>query len=514
MGFLNYLPLVAHSSAMENTNADLLDMQELILIQEIEAKTQELRLLRLRKEYLKSLNKISDQQRVDPTPCSEKSKNVASPVTLSTGKDGLNPCVDSLHKTVRDVQTSENVSKKALMLKPNGGIQIPEKSIDHPIVRPVGVKNYYVVFNGPYPGIYTSWNIAEKAVKGHSNVQHRRFKDYAEAKAAAAIFTNNEQKAPLELILDDSRIDPYKTALEKITNLKVIGKKVQVAKHQLEFPLEDDMDFNVKVENSYEDFSYVYSIARRATPRQFELEHFYTTDKTNISYINAFPLADPDLIYESYSFGLLNTVYPSEKMEEIKLFPEQFTKAVIQFKKKCLSKEQQVFIKFQSTIGFWEGHEDMENFISPYHYVNIGAVKERIYFPSKEINIILQKEDLKQIAEEKALNIIERLFTLQEEAKIHVNMATYTVLVTSFSHKGMTTEDKKKLEAFKERIISPLAFGRHEESFCERKKKLLARLGVQYSCKFCQKKTEDNGASASTLTSGSPASNMESILSL
>nr|WUF06584.1 caulimovirus viroplasmin [Angelica bushy stunt virus]WUF06591.1 caulimovirus viroplasmin [Angelica bushy stunt virus] len=496
---------------MENTNINLLEMQELILLQEIEAKTQELKLLRLRREYLKSVNQTSDQQRVIPTPCLETSKNVASPVTLSIGKDGSNPCADSLQKTMIDVQTSNNVSNASVLtLKPNGGIQIPEKSIEKSVACPVGIKNYYVVFNGPYPGIYTSWNIAEKAVKGRSGVQHRKFKDFAEAKAAAAIFTNSEQIAPLELILDDSRINPYKMALEKISNLKVIGKKVPVAKQQVEFILEEDTDFDVKVENTYEDFSYIYSVARRATPQQFEQEHFFTTDKSNLSYINAFPSVHPELVYESYSFGLLNIVYPSESMEEIKLFPEQFRKAILQFRKKCLSKDQSVFIKFQSTLGFWEGHDnDLENYISPYHYVNIGAVKERIYTPSKEMEITLQKEDLKQLAEEKGLEIIRRLFSLPDEAKIHINLCTYTNLITSFSHKGMTPEDKKKLALFKERIISPLAFGRHNESFCKKKKRLLATFGVAYSCKFCPK-AENNGASTSN---GSPASNMESILS-
>lgn len=256
----------------------------------------------------------------------------------------------------------------------------------------------------------------------------------------------------------------------------MIGKKVVQATKQIEFPLEEDQDFNIKVENSYEDFAYLYSVARRATPAQFSEEHFYTTDKNNLSYINVFPGAEKELVFESFQFGLLDTIYPGDKLEEIKCFPEQFRTAVQQFKKKCLNKDQQVFIKFQSTIAFWESHEEIDNFISPYHYVNIGAVKERIYFPSKEMPVSLEKKDLKHLAEDKLLNIIERLFSLLEDAKIHINMTTYSVLVTSFSHKGLSPQDKKKLEAFKERVISPLAMGRHEESFCEKKKRLLARL--------------------------------------
>lgn len=495
---------------MENTNDSLHDlrMQEILLLQEIEIKNSQLKLLRMKMEYLRS---SSDKQEVNPSPRMETCKNEASPVSsFSTGKDGLNPCVDSLQKTVTKVQTSINVGKREdLNLRPNGGIQIPkikEQSLNSPVIS----KNYYVVFNGPYPGIYLNWDLAEQAVKGHSGVKHKKFKSYDEAKAAASIFTTSEQKAPLELIRDNSRINPYKTALAKVSNLKIIGKLP--AKQQVEFHLEEDSDFDIKVTNTWEDFAYLYSIARNATPKQFQEEKFYTTDKNNISYINIFPGADPELPYEAYQFGLLSTIYPGDKLEEIQHFPENFRTAILQFKKKCLSKTQQIFIKFQSTTAFWEEHEEMDNFISPYNYVNIGAVKERIYSPSKEMPISVEKRDLKILAEEKMLNIIERLFNLPEEPKLHINMSTYTMLVTSSSHKGMTPQDKKKLEAFKERVISPLAMGRHNESFCKKKEKLLARLGDQYVCRFCtakEKVVEDkSGENHATSVSGASTSTL------
>lgn len=57
------------------------------------------------------------------------------------------------------------------------------------------------------PGIYTSWNEANAAVKGISNVKHRKFKTLMQAKASANIYTNamHTKKPTADLCFDSQQ---------------------------------------------------------------------------------------------------------------------------------------------------------------------------------------------------------------------------------------------------------------------------------------------------------------------
>ncbi|MED6211593.1 hypothetical protein PIB30_075255 [Stylosanthes scabra] len=46
-----------------------------------------------------------------------------------------------------------------------------------------GARKYYVVRPGRRPGIYTSWPVANRQVKGFSNCNHRSFATYEDAVA-------------------------------------------------------------------------------------------------------------------------------------------------------------------------------------------------------------------------------------------------------------------------------------------------------------------------------------------
>ncbi|KAI3692494.1 hypothetical protein L6452_32310 [Arctium lappa] len=172
-------------------------------------------------------------------------------------------------------QRSSSSSLDSLNLRPNGDFQNPQKCKVHPLVQSQdcqGIKAYYVVFNGPKAGIYTSWNVAEIAVKGISGVKHKKYKSYEEARVSANIYTAAEYKAPLELISSSEGLRPsFSTVLTR-------------------------------------ELSFVE-------------EHYYTTNKRNISYFNFFSNTHPEFVLEAYQYGLFRMIYPSDNFLELSKFP-------------------------------------------------------------------------------------------------------------------------------------------------------------------------------------------------
>ena len=113
------------------------------------------------------------------------------------------------------------------------------------------------------------------------------------------------------------------------------------------------------IETYYSGFNYLYQYERITTEKEFVSEHFFTTDKKNVSYFNFYPNANPDMVYEAYQYGLLAQVYPANNLLEISKFPKEFRKTVKTFKNNCLKgKEIELFIKTTSTIICWENQEE------------------------------------------------------------------------------------------------------------------------------------------------------------
>uniref|UniRef100_A0A161ZHI8 Uncharacterized protein n=1 Tax=Daucus carota subsp. sativus TaxID=79200 RepID=A0A161ZHI8_DAUCS len=136
-------------------------------------------------------------------------------------------------------------------------------------------------------------------------------------------------------------------------------------------------------------------------------------DKKNVSYFNFNPNADPDMIYEAYQYGLLAQVYPANNLLEISKFPKEFRK----------------------TVGF---------------------AKEKIYSPSKAMEPTLEKEDLREFAENKLLSLIR-----------------------------LSEEDYNKVVAFRRQLLHKDTVGAHKEIFCRKKQKEVNKFGIQLECHIC-----------------------------
>lgn len=132
---------------------------------------------------------------------------LASPQQTADGKGTTNPLSPIILEKDERASQAQDKSPKTNCLQPNStGIQVQNKSEEKsPVLEQSseGIqepKTYYVVYNGPNPGIYTCWNEANAAVKGISNVKHRKFKTLMQPKASANIYTNAMHKGPLVLI--------------------------------------------------------------------------------------------------------------------------------------------------------------------------------------------------------------------------------------------------------------------------------------------------------------------------
>ncbi|KAI3758792.1 hypothetical protein L6452_06364 [Arctium lappa] len=173
--------------------------------------------------------------------------------------------------------------------------------------------------------------------------------------------------------------------------------------------LEDMEDYDLDA--TYTGFKYLYEKGRNTTELSFVEEHYYTTDKRNISYFNFNPNTHPEFVLEAYQFGLLRMIYPSDNLLELSKFPAEIRNAVKTYKKKCLKEEP----------------------IQTYKYVQIGVCKDKIYAPSQAKDILLEKKDLQEMAEQKLPVLINKVFDIKREDKLKVNLATHYCLMTSFS---------------------------------------------------------------------------------
>lgn len=136
-------------------------------MEEIQFLKQKLQLIELERKFL--IEKLSLLRSMAiSTPDSKKNEAEANPEQTATGKDKSNPLTpDVLGKSIEEDKSSKTKLVTPLdfisKLRPKEGIPTPsQKSAEKSVVTEQSVelgipipKNYYVVYNGPLPGIYT-----------------------------------------------------------------------------------------------------------------------------------------------------------------------------------------------------------------------------------------------------------------------------------------------------------------------------------------------------------------------
>lgn len=467
-------------------------LEEAIILKEIELLQQRLSLIRVKLEFERKFNN-PDEQKVIGEPSLETSESQTIPEQTAPGKEISNPFIPvNLVKIQTEVQTSTTLIEPLdINLRPNGGIQIPSKTegqtsaASHEELGIQRPKSYYVVFNGPNPGIYTTWEVAEQAVKHVPGIKHKKYKSLLEAQTAGKIYTTSQMTPPLEFIRTADCIKPtYQSVLAKAKNKKTILGSIPVQK------LEENLaeDENLVYEPEYTTFDYIYKLGRRATEQTFVEEKFFTTDKKNVSYFSCYPNSHPELVFEAYKFGLLSVIYPSKNLLEISKFSEHFRKAIKTYRTRY-AKEKDIFLKFHSSIISWNQKDEA---IHPITLIQLGIVKEKDYSPSQVSPCSVQKEDLHELAVQKLITIAEKLFAINGEAKIKVNYCSSNCLMTSYSHQKISAEDLNKINIFRR----PFLYGKiddiHSDRLCNRLMKIVPKSGYMFCCLICSFKIKDN----------------------
>ena len=424
---------------------------------------------------------------VTDVPESESLKTKAIPEQTAPGKETTNPLkaevlLKSLIKVNTEPSSSSDSNSKLVNTSPSTlgkGKLInlaTNKNMQEQVLKPDYLRaakreeiRYYVIYKGPHSGIYTNWGEVKDICEA-DKVISRKFASIEQAKLDLEIYGGG----------------PYKNPLLLRPKIKAEKKKEE---HR-------DQRFknSVHIENPepivfFDEFRQLWNKAREACQEDFLHEKFFTTDKLTKSLFNFVEGADPILIYQSFRAGLINNIYPSNNLLELKEFPSPIVLAIKNFRKKVLkAKDSPIYIKVISSIPDWN-HE--ENY-SPYHFIEIGLASTKkelqhstfkIDDPSRSLLDTLAKirvQNLKRIAEQILLAI--------SEGERRINYADSHCIITSRSFTGSTEEDNLTLQQYGLPFLKNTieASGTTKGAFC-----LIAKqLFEEHSCNYCQDKVE------------------------
>nr|BCW03862.1 inclusion body protein [Cauliflower mosaic virus] len=417
----------------------------------------------------------------------------AIPEQTAPGKESTNPLMVSiLPKDMKSVQTE----KKRLVtpmdfLRPNQGIQIPQKSEPNSSVAPnraeSGIQhphsNYYVVYNGPHAGIYDDWGSAKAATNGVPGVAHKKFATITEARAAADVYTTAQQAERLNFIpKGEAQLKPksFVKALTSPPKQKAQWLTLGVKKPSSD-PAPKEVSFDQ--ETTMDDFLYLYDLGRRFDGEGDDT--VFTTDNESISLFNFRKNANPEMIREAYNAGLIRTIYPSNNLQEIKYLPKKVKDAVKKFRTNCIKNtEKDIFLKIKSTIPVWQ---DQGLLHKPKHVIEIGVSKKIVPKESKAMESKDHSEDLIELATKTGEQFIQSLLRLNDKKKIFVNLVEHDTLVYSKNTKETVSEDQRAIETFQQRVITGNLLGFHCPSICHFIKRTVEKEGGAYKCHHCDK---------------------------
>ncbi|QED42846.1 putative inclusion body protein [Isatis caulimovirus A] len=432
---------------------------------------------------------------------STTSKVESTPEQTATGKESANPLTAIiLPKDKQLVQTNTaNHDAKALpklvvptdFLRPHQGIPIPQKSEPNSSVvlhrTESGIKipqtSYYVVFNGPYAGIYDNWATTKEAINGVSGVAHKKFTSITKARTAADEYTNTRSVERLAFIPKGDLLKPktFAKALTSLTKEKeqwlVLGKPK---------PKKDPepKETSFQPELSRDSFLYLHDLGRKFNGDGDDT--VFTTDKKNISMFNFLKKADPQMVYECFQAGLIKTIYPSQNLQEIKYLPKKIKDAVKRFRTNCIKNtEKDIFLKIKSTIPVWSSEGLLHK---PKYLIEIGISRKVQPEQSKTMENTIGEDELVDLAVVTAQQFIESLMKISEKDKIFVNMVDYETMVYSKNLKKTTIEDEKAIEVFQTKLINGNLLGFHCPAICHSINVTTKKSGGTYSCHLCKGK--------------------------
>lgn len=353
----------------------------------------------------------------------------------------------------------------------------------------------YVVYNGPNPGIYSSWPEASKAIQGTPGLVHRSFKNRIEAEGSFAEYKRPKLLKPTEVISKLVLKQEQESFLSKLTRSQDEGssgssKLVRlgtIPQPPVFKTTEQEREELKKIRP--DQWFYLSNLIRKNT--ELKEEGICSSDRRYPEFIhskyNVYSGVDPKLIYQIFFAGLLDNLYPGETLEELKYFPDHFQKAVRNFKKIARSGNRPIFLRFNSSILDW-GERQEEKY--PYHIIRIGLMSPE---KNQEKGIVQPVRDVDPnvLHLERAYtlnNIYRELRKISKESEVKVNYFTSKIMMLSHKNKKLTEEDAEKVIRFESRFnsneldVSPTT----QKLFC-----LLAKEVKDHQCVICARTEEE-----------------------
>ncbi|GJS41980.1 Orf y [Tanacetum coccineum] len=353
----------------------------------------------------------------------ETTNPLKAEVLLKNLKDNTDP--SSLSETSKLVHSSPPTagSSKMIILSSNNFVE--EFKPDYLKAIKKEAQNYYVIYKGPHAGIHTEWGMTEVFFKT-DKVTCKKFKSKEQAKTSLIFYREEKQKTVLLRPRIHQVKEEHKDQRLKITKETPLGPESII---------------------EFEEFKQLWNKARAACQENFLHERFFTTDKTTKSLYNFIEGADPTLIHQAFKAGLINNIYPSNNLLELRDFPNPMINAIKNFRKKVLkAKDSPIYIKVISTIPDW----NQEGSHAPYHFLEIGLAKSK-----KEINQSQPMEDkqplldtLFKIRVTNFKRIAEQILEAISEEKKKVNYADSNCIITSWSFSGNNEIDAQLIYQF------------------------------------------------------------------
>ncbi|KAL4555779.1 hypothetical protein LXL04_038407 [Taraxacum kok-saghyz] len=317
---------------------------------------EDLNSLRIKKQLLLiELNSLEQkvsllETTVTDVPESASLQTKASPQQTAAGKDSTNPLkAGALLKSIMKETTTPLPNGKTSLLvntnPPTEGLSkmttlsantsVQELVPDYLKALKKEPSHYYVIYNGPGRGIYDNWGTAETLCK-KTKVTCKKFRSEVSARLSLATYptegSNNKKqllRPKIQTAKEDHR-DQRFVILESIQH-EVLNQPLKI-----------------------EEFRHLWNKGRAACSEDFVHEKFYTTDNKTKSLFNFIEGADPKLIYQAFQAGLIDNIYPSCNLQEIKHFPNSMIKTIKNFRKKVLkAKYDPIYIKVISSIPDW-----------------------------------------------------------------------------------------------------------------------------------------------------------------
>ncbi|KAK3026697.1 hypothetical protein RJ639_041544 [Escallonia herrerae] len=238
------------------------------------------------------------------------------------------------------------------------GLNQPEDILSLRPNKPLEIKTnkWYVIFNGPRRGIYSSWAEASKFILG-SNVRHRSFKTNAEAEQALKM-DQTERFKPFTPFQKDT----FKEKLEQRKREKqvllepVVPKPNKIIARQFLGPRVDTRIIPEMI-NRQEAQKWILDIQTMAIDPDFEedLTMFAVAEelpgRTGWNVLGFDTGAEPKKVRQAFDLGLCKTIILSKNLREIELFPSCIIDAVRKFQENTNTED--ITLTLDSIMPIW-----------------------------------------------------------------------------------------------------------------------------------------------------------------